>query len=301
MEARAGGEHPLAHRRRHDREDLVDLAPPGEADAGQGGEPRFQLRGADIGLAREIEPQAVPQIGLHLRAEQAPLRQRMAAALAPVGEILRTVRIEEDYRFAGEGAVLGRAEGQDVDARLPAHFGRRQAERDEGVGETGAVHVDRHAGRMGDFRQCRDLGLRVEGAAFSRLGESERLRLDLLDHAARHEREGVVERGWRDLASASGKADQLGPGREKFRRAAFVRGDMRKFVAENGAPGIRDGGQRQRIRRRARGDQKDLDLALENVRQRNLGAAGPLVRAISGGRAAVGVDDRLQDRRMGAA
>ena len=63
----------------------------------------------------------------------------MPAAFAPIAEILSGVLVEDNHGFCRQRAVFCRAETQQIDARLPGHFRRRAAQRDNGVGKTRLV------------------------------------------------------------------------------------------------------------------------------------------------------------------
>ena len=142
---------------------------PGEAHAGNAARPSASPPAARLARRGERQPKPVFEIGRHLRAEKAALRQRMAAALALEGEIRRLFGIEEDHRLAAHRAVFCGAERQDVDAGAPGHLRRRAAERDQRIGETRAVHMHGDAGAMGDRRQGGDLVGRIDRAGFGRL------------------------------------------------------------------------------------------------------------------------------------
>ena len=58
------------------------------------------------------QPESISEVGLHLRAEEAPLGQGLAAALALKGEIRRARGIEKHDGFASQRAILRRAKRQ---------------------------------------------------------------------------------------------------------------------------------------------------------------------------------------------
>ena len=78
-----GPRRPPARQRRvgRDDEDLVGLDGKGEAQAGRSREPLGEAAGGAVGAPRQLEPQIAGELGLHLGAEEAPLRQRLAARL----------------------------------------------------------------------------------------------------------------------------------------------------------------------------------------------------------------------------
>jgi hypothetical protein len=74
----------------------------------------------------------------------------VAAASAAVAHGLGQLAVEEDDGLGSERPVLGGAEGEHVDARLPGHLGRRAAERSDRVGESRTVHVHAQPGIVRD-------------------------------------------------------------------------------------------------------------------------------------------------------
>ena len=73
----------------------------------------------------------------------AVLGEEMPAALAAQLELPGPGRVEQHHRLDPEAAVLGAAEAQHVDTRLPGQLRRRAAEMHQRVGETRPVHVHR--------------------------------------------------------------------------------------------------------------------------------------------------------------
>ena len=112
----------------------------------------------------------------------------MSGALAPQLEIAHQGGVEEHHGFGGEGAVLGRAEGQHVDAGAPGDVARVAAEEGDRVGEARAVHLHLEAARVRQLAQARDSGRPVDGTELGRLGERERRGL----HAVQADVDGRV-------------------------------------------------------------------------------------------------------------
>ena len=90
---------------------------------------------------RQPQPEAVGQIGLHLRGEEAVLGEEVPAPLAAQFELPRLCGVEEHHRLDPQAAVLGAAKRQDVDPRLPGHLGRGRAGGDQRIGKARAVKV----------------------------------------------------------------------------------------------------------------------------------------------------------------
>ncbi len=67
---------------------------------------------------------AVVEPGVELGGDEPGLGDAVAGALPGEGEIADGGRIEEDDRLGGNAAVLGAAEGEDVDAGPPGQVRR---------------------------------------------------------------------------------------------------------------------------------------------------------------------------------
>ena len=218
----------------------------------------------------------------------------MPAALTPIAEGLGERRIEDHDRLGRQAAVLGRAEGQDVDAAFPRHLGRRAAQGDEGVGETRPVHVHLEAVPVRDLRQRRDLRRSVDEPGFRRLRDREPARRHLLD-ASRQAREERLERRRRDLGADARQPGHLGAMHVELGRAALVVDDVRLDVRDREAVGRHDRRQRQRVGAGPGRGEEGLNLALEQRAEALLHPGGDLVRPISRKRAAVGAHERFED------
>ena len=79
--------------------------------------PRASRRAEAFARSASRNQSLLREVGLHLRAKEAPLGQGLAAALALKGEICRACGIEKHDGFASQRAVLRRAEGKNVDRR----------------------------------------------------------------------------------------------------------------------------------------------------------------------------------------
>jgi len=191
IEDEAVGLEPGEHRLGQGDEDLVGLHRMVQPRPGQRLQPRRQPRRHGVGVGRVAQPQIVREIGLELGREKAHLGKQMAAALAPIAEIPGRLGTEEDHRLRRHGAVLGGAEGERVDPRLPGDLGRRATEPRHGVGEARAVDMQRQPVAPANLGDGGGLGHRVHGAGLVRLAQADRGRLDVM-HLARP---GLGQRG----------------------------------------------------------------------------------------------------------
>ena len=115
--------------------------------------------GAGVCGAGEVEPEVVGQPGFELGRQEAHFRGHVAGPLLACLQVLEPVHHgrEEDDGLRAERAVFGGPEAKRIDAGLPGQLGRAAAERDEGIGKAGPVHVDEGgavldpAGPLGDL------------------------------------------------------------------------------------------------------------------------------------------------------
>ena len=82
-----------------------------------------------------------------------------------------------DHRLAEHEAVLGAAEGEEVDAGLGRERGERDVEGGGGVREAGAVDVEEEVHRVRALGDGGDLVRRVDGAELGGLGDRDDARL----------------------------------------------------------------------------------------------------------------------------
>ena len=107
----------------------------------------------------------------------------------------------------------------------------------------------------------------------------------------------MLQRVGRDLAGFAGKADELDSTAIEFRRAAFVRRDVRLVMAEHGAPGRREMRERERIGRGSRRHQENRDLTRKHLGESLLDAPRPDVLPIAQRRALVRPRNSGEDLR----
>jgi len=124
------------------------------------------VRGCLRGVA---QPKPVLQVAIHLRRHEAHFRTQLPGTLAAEGQRIGDILAKRDNRIDPESAVLRRAERQQIDAGLPCHLGGRATQRGERIGEAGAVHMEREAGRSADLADRADLVERVDRSDLRRL------------------------------------------------------------------------------------------------------------------------------------
>jgi hypothetical protein len=91
-------------------------------------------------------PSAVFQYPDPLAALKAHLGGQLSALLAAVIKLRRQFGIEKHHRFGGVESTFGAAETQNIDTGAPGDVrgaGPAHAQRGQGVGKTGTVHVQR--------------------------------------------------------------------------------------------------------------------------------------------------------------
>ncbi len=126
---------------------------------------------------------------------------------------------------------------------------------------------------FGHRRDRRDLVGAIGSAEFGDLGDAGDHRPPVMDGAFGEARHRLAKCLRRVLPLTSLDADELGPA-EEFRRAGLVDIDVRVAMAEDDAAGPRIVGDAERVGRRARADEEDLDLALEELGEALLDGRG---------------------------
>ncbi len=128
-------------RRAHLDEQLIGLDRGQQPHAGNCADARRDLRRRVVRLARQAQPEILLDIGRHLRRGEAHFRPDLAGAAQMIGKCGRRILGEDDYGVGQQPAILGDAEGEDVDTGAPGDFRRRAAETCHGVGKPGPIHV----------------------------------------------------------------------------------------------------------------------------------------------------------------
>src|ERR1700757_4466483 len=107
--------------------------------------------------------------------------------------------------------------------------------------------------------------------------------------APRSGAERALQRFRRDPTSFPGKTYDLDTAAIKFRRAAFVRGDVRLLMAEHGPPGLRQMRECERVGRGSARHQKNRDPLLKNGGQLLLDSPRPGIASVGQCRALIGL------------
>ena len=188
-----------------------------------------------VGVPRGLQPQAILEIGLELRRDEARLGKELGGALADERNVTDLRRVEDNQRLRAPAAVLRAAEGDEIDPAPPGHFSRCRAERDERVGEARAVHVKRQPVVAGGFRDRLDLGKAVDRTDLRRLRDRHADRLAGMDE----DRLELPDRGAEPLRihAAQFAVDRMKarPAGKVFGRAALVFDEMRLAMREDKA------------------------------------------------------------------
>lgn len=300
VEDRAAGPQRLGPVGLEDGEALIGVGWPGLAGLVAGVEAGAQAVGHAVGMAAELEPEIVLQIGHELGRHEAGLGEELGAALADIGELAGLGGVEEDHGLGAPAAVLGGAEGQDVDAALPGHLGRRHAGGGQTVGKARAVHVEGEIAVMGDLRDRLDLVAAVERAGLAGLADGHGHGLAGMDEVRLEAGNLALQIVRVDLAVGAVDRRHAGAMGEEFRRAALVLDDVGLAVAQDDAARPVDRGEGEGVGGGAGAHEEHRDLALEQFVEAALDALVEIARAIGGGHAGAVGGEGCIDRRMGA-
>ena len=260
----------------------------GEQDLhpGDGGDEVVHELGHRVGVGGVPEPDAVlehPEPGSRYEAH---LGAELAALFGAVVELLRELPVEEHHGLADVDAVLGSAEAQDIDARLPGDLAGSDAERRHGVGEPRAVHVELELVLLRHRADRAELRRGVERADLRRLRDGDHGGLGIMDVRAPFHR--LLDARGRQPAVLARELEQLGAVAEELRRAALIGLDVGHAVAEDAVVALCGMGERERVRRGAVEDEEHLARRLEDLADRVRRPAGPLVVAVGGDMMGVG-------------
>src|SRR5207244_6165049 len=102
-----------------------------------------------------------------------------------------------------------------------------------------------------------------------------------------------------ELAGGTRQRHELRSAAEEARRAAFVGGDVRLFVAVNRAVGGRERREAQGVGGGAGRDREGAHLGAEESAEHRIEALRPWIVAVGEREPLVGLDDRRQDRGAG--
>src|SRR6185437_6850253 len=154
----------------------------------------------------------------------------LSGLLAAVVEVGGKLMVEEQNGFADGEAVFCAAEAEPIHAVFPSHLGGRDAQAGAGVGETGAVHMQRKAVPAAGLRYGAEFVDRVHGAHLSGLRDGDDAWLGIVDVLALG---GQFADGLgSDLAVDRLRDKKLGTVGEKLRSATLVRLNVRSVRAD---------------------------------------------------------------------
>jgi hypothetical protein len=156
--------------------------------------------------------------------------------------------------------------------------------------------VETEAAALGDLADRGDLGGAVDETIFGGVGDRQRVRLDLVDVGADAVAGGFdcLREQFRALALEQGQLRAVG---EESRRAGFINLDMRVAVAQDGAFGRAQRGERETVGGGAGGHPQRADRCFEQVGESAVEAPAPRV-AIIGGVEPVRLGEGVEHRRM---
>src|ERR1700730_15497861 len=97
-----------------------------------------------VGAFGASPPKVMGQQRFELRGDKAHFRRELHALLAQVQKIVAELSVEEYDRLASNDAIFGSPERKNVDAQIARRLAEVLAERNRGVRDAGAVHVQEH-------------------------------------------------------------------------------------------------------------------------------------------------------------
>ncbi len=228
----------------------------------------------------------------HLRSQ---LHQLLADKLRAVAEPIG----EEDDRFAEKQAVLGAAEGEQIDADVAGQLPQGDALRRRGVGDPCPVDVKEEVAPVGGVGDRPHLLGRVDGAKLGRVGDRGDPGLGGVIVADPLPGEGRFEQLRGQLPVGGLDRDQLHPG-DPLRGAALVDMEVGGGRADHRLPGLCHGGDRDHVGAAAVEHGEGPGRRPEVLAEALPRSGGPAVGAVRGGVAVIGRRDRLEDLRVGA-
>ena len=135
------------------------------------------------------------------------------------------------------------------------------------IGEARAVHVQAEPARAGELADRGDFVGRIDQAIFGRVGDRDRVRLDLVDVVGGSRRSPRGSLSGVSFAPSPSAEHQLGAMRVEFGRAAFVVLDMRVAVADDAAVRRAQRGEREAVGGGARRHPQRAHLGPEQRRR----------------------------------
>lgn len=156
-----------------------------------------------------------------------------------------------------------------MDPCSPGDIRRRAADMCDRIGKARAVHMQFETSTARNITDCRDFIWPPGETIFGGIGDADRRRLHLMDIGADGGEAGM-DGIRRDLGAVTGQQHQLCPAGEESGCAAFVDLDMRFLVAQDSLPWLDEGGERDAVCGRARGQPKHRYPCFEQVGKRGV-------------------------------
>ena len=129
--------------------------------------------GHRVGVPRVVEPEVLGEEGLELRGAEAHLGVELEELLADELGVGGELGAQDHHRLAEHEAVLGAAEGEEVDSCLGRDRGEGEVEGRGGVRDTGSVDVEEEVHRVRALGDGGDLVQGVDRAELGGLGDGD--------------------------------------------------------------------------------------------------------------------------------
>jgi hypothetical protein len=277
------------------REDAVGLDVPDNLDLRDFFQLGFEQASHAIGVLGAAAPEIASEQGFELHGDETHFGGQLHPLLAQVEEIGAEAAIEEDDGFAAHDAVFRPAEREHVDAEIARGLAQILAEAGGGVGDAGAIDVEKHFVLVGERGERADFIGLIDGAHLGRLRDGDDAGLDvmLISDAVI----GVADGIERDFAIVMREGNQLASSMF-FGGAAFVGVDVGVVAAKDGVIRAIERLQAQNIGAGSVEGEKDVDAGAEMFFE--LGDGGASIRIVSVGDdvALVGASDGREDFGM---
>ncbi len=208
-------------------------------------------------MLRILVPEITREQGIKLGRDEAHLGGKLHALLAQIQEVMAQLLVEENHGFSSQGAVLGTSEGEHVHSQVPGGLPQGLPQAGGGVGDAGAVHMQKHAALVGKTSQGLDFARLIHRSNFRGLGNGNDSGLHMvriIDAVV-----SLTDGFDRQLAVGHRDGKKLASG--KFLGcAAFVGVNVRGFAADDGVISVGQRFQAQAIGRRAVKNKEHLDV-----------------------------------------
>ena len=243
-------------------------------------------------MAGVLEPEVAGEEGLELGGEEAHLRRELAELLADELEAVGELRAQEDDGVAEQEAVLGRAEGDDVDAAVGGQLGEAAPSEAAALASRAPSTWRSIPSSWAASAIARGLVEGVDGAELGRLGDRDDPLLGVVV-VARRASQRPTSSG-RELAVLGRDGEELDAG-DALGGAALVDVHVGGLGADHGLEAAGQRVERGDVGAGSVEDGEAAGVGAEVLAEELLDALGPGVAAVGAGVALVGVGDRLED------